>query len=122
MALQPIVSATEVTTTKSVAEAKDAIAKAVLAIKGARAGAEGWLQFRLGSATWLRLWGLWLPNAYKHLPLIIDASVSDLGTERRIRVDFRSDEGPYLFRLDRVQPAYTRRFAEIAAALHSHLT
>lgn len=117
MALQPIVSAVELTTTKSVAESRKQIANALRAIKGARPGADGWLQFRLGSAVWLRLWGLWTPNAYKKLPLVVEASVRDLGTERQVRIEFRSDEGPYLFRLDRAEPAYRRRFAEVVEAV-----
>lgn len=122
MALQPIASAAELTTSRSLDESREAIARAILAIKGARPGAEGWLQFRIGSAAWLRLWGLWAPHAYTHLPFVVDASVTDLGTERLVRLDYRSDEGPYLFRLSRVEPAYHRRFAEVTAAVHEALS
>ena len=121
MALQPIVSAAELSTLKPASEVRDATASAILGMKGARPGASGWLQFRLGSAAWVRLWGLWTPNAYKRLPMIIDASVTDLGSERRVRLDFRSAEGWYLYRLGRAEPAYRRRFAEVVAALEEKL-
>jgi hypothetical protein len=121
MTLGPIVSAVETVTWKSASEARDAVANTILGMKGARAGKAGWLQYRLGSTAWFRTWGLWTRNAYKQLPLVVDASVTDLGTERRVRLDFRSDEGPYLARLDRVAPAYHRRFAEVAAVVQEQL-
>jgi hypothetical protein len=121
VALQPITSTVELTTTRSVDDAREAIAGALVAIKGKRRDAGSWLQFRLGSATWLRIWGLWTPNAYKHLPLIADVSVTDLRAKRVVRIEFRSDEGPYLVRLGRVVPAYQRRFDEITTALERAL-
>src|SRR4051812_40515789 len=121
MSLEPIVSAVEIRSQRSASEVRDATADAILGIKGARRGAAGWLQFRLGSATWLRVWGLWAPRAYTHLPLMVDASVTDLRTERRLRLEFRSDEGPYLFRVNRAEPAYRRRFAEVEAAVRERL-
>ncbi|HTL40574.1 MAG TPA: hypothetical protein VL294_03800 [Pseudolysinimonas sp.] len=121
MALQPIASTVELTTARSVDDAREAIAGALVAIKGERRDAGSWLQFRLGSATWVRIWGLWTPNAYKHLPLLADVSVTDLRTERLVRIEFRSDEGPYLVRLGRVAPAYQRRFNEITTAVEHAL-
>ena len=70
----------------------------------------------------MRLWGLWTKNAYRKLPLVVDASVTDLGAERIVRLDLRSDEGPYLVRLDRIDPAYRRRFAEVVDAVQASLT
>lgn len=122
MALQPIASTVELTTATPLGETRQAIAREVLALKGARPGTEGWLQFRLGSAAWLRIWGLWTPRAYTHLPLVVDVSVTDLGNERRVRIEYRSEEGPYLFRLGRVEPAYHRRFTDITATVQRALS
>lgn len=121
MALQPVTSTVELTTSRSVDDARETITRALGAMKGQPRGTGSWLQFRLGSATWVRIWGLWTPNAYKHLPLIADVSVTDLGAERVVRIEFRSDEGPYLVRLDRVAPAYQRRFNEITTAVEHAL-
>ena len=122
MALQPITWASESTTTMSAHEARESVSRAILGMRGARQGAPGWLQFLLGSAAWLRVWGLWTPRAYTHLPLVVDATVTDSGSERRVRLDFRSDEGWYLVRLGRVEGAYHRRFREVTAAVEARLS
>lgn len=81
--------------------------------------------YAIGSRAKLRVWGLWGPRSYRRLPLKVRMRVlGDEGRAAFLHLQLLNDEGPYLFRLPALEPAYRRAYREIVdrlqLALQSH--
>lgn len=77
-----------------------------------------WSVYGIGSRAKLRVWGLWNPKGYRRLPLKVRMRVlSDEGRAAVLHLQLLNDEGPYLFRLPALEPAYRRAYREIVERL-----
>lgn len=66
--------------------------------KGSRTNEpDAWAVYRTGSATALRLWGVYSVSGARRFPLVIRIDQTVDGSERVIRLIIEGDEGVYLF-------------------------
>ena len=91
--------------------------------KGRRTNEPGaWAVYRTGSATALRLLGVYSARGARRFPLVIRADQTDDGGERAVRLIIDGDEGPYLIYPQRAQRQWRGNVDRIAAQLNALLT